>query len=315
MSDENSIMLPIKSKDLLAFLKTQISYLPGEVAYNDPEIFKEFIGGEVQINADLGRQIVSKLGYESNDPLFFLETCSGPGTMIKDLHLDFPRSLSVGVDLSEEMCALGRKVNPHLTFVQANVADPTLSTYLSEVVRKSNVAFSAFDIALNSASSLGFLSAIQLEAHLIAMNDVLDMKRGAYFAELGYYASVVAASVNNQFSAPGNFRGEKTIDWTVTTKYYPLTDFHEISWSAWSQKTKRLLFAMTHKNRALRPSELSQISKKVGLEFRTWRMVLDSPKHYRFTELDENSFYRFDSGFDVLVEFHRPDSPRLDRVR
>src|SRR5450631_748966 len=169
MSSENPIVLPIKSKDLLTFLKTDISYLPGDIAYSDPEIFKEFIGGEVQTNADLGRQIVSKLGYEPNQYLFFLETCSGPGTMIKDLHLDFPKSISVGVDLSEEMCAFGRIVNPHLTFVQANVADPKLGTYLAETIRKANASFSTFDIALNSASSLGFLSATQLEAHLIAM--------------------------------------------------------------------------------------------------------------------------------------------------
>jgi hypothetical protein len=309
MKKQPVAVLPKKFKEVLGYLKTGLSYQSSDAAYKDEEIYEAFIGDEMQRNADIGRHIATKLCRDRDQPLRFLETCSGPGTMIKDLHLSFPNSISCGVDRSAEMCQLGRKLNPHLIFVHADVLDPKLGTYFVETLRSANASFSRFNIALNSASSLGFFSAIELEKHIASMHSFLDSKTGSYFAEIGYYSSPVAASVNNHFRCPGHFKGEKSIDWTVTTKCYPLTDFHEIGWSAWSRATKKLLFSMSHKLRAIRASELHQIAAKVGFEFRIWHMSPD----YSFTALDEHSFYSFDDTLDVVVEFHRPQSPRLDR--
>jgi hypothetical protein len=308
------LVLPTKLEDTLRYLKTQITYLPGDTAYRRPDIFREFIGNEVQRNADLGRQIVSKLGYQSKASLLFLETCSGPGAMVRDLRREFPNSISVAVDQSAAMCSLGRKLSPHLKFVQGDILDPKLVRLLNKQLNFQKRQRLQFNAAFNSASSLGFFSAAELEKHLDIMNAMLNVSTGSYFAEVGYYSSILAASVNNYIKTPGSFRGEKTIDWTVTAKYYPLTDFHEISWSAWS-KAKSLLFAMTHKVRALRPSELAQMAKRVGLQFRIWKMVLNSSKRFVFAELDERSFYKFDNEFDILVEFHRRNSPRLDSAK
>jgi hypothetical protein len=141
------------------------------------------------------------------------------------------------------------------------------------------------------------------------------VKTGAYFADIGNYSTVAAASLNNHKKLPGKFRGEKSSDWIVTTKYYPLSDFHEISWSAWSRATNRLLFALTHKMRALRPSELARIAHRIGLGFRVWRIELDAAKRYVFTAVDDESHYSFIKGVDFMVEFHRPLAPRLDDRR
>jgi SAM-dependent methyltransferase len=297
-----------QADDLVVFLKEHVPYQSGdESVYQSEELFNAFIGREADLNAKFGRRIAELLNHPKGSA--YLETCSGPGTMCRDINQWDERATTVGVDISAAMCEMGRKLNPHMTFVEADVLDPGLGR---KIVDETGIA--KFKVAMNSAASIGFFTAEQLEYHIFSVFSALDRKTGSYFAETGYYASPVAASVNNVWGKKGSsFLGTPSIDWTVTTKYYPLTDFHEICWSAWSKDDDpaKLLFGLKHKLRAYRPSELAQIANRLRLGFRLWRFFEDEAGQYQFQLLDENFFYQYDNQCDLLCEFHQPDAPLL----
>jgi hypothetical protein len=307
--------------ETLQFLRTSVAYMSSDEIYSNSQIYHDFLSEEIGENANFGRQIAQFL-VEKN-PKVFLETCSGPGVMIRDMHKDYPGAAFICADVAEVMVSEGQKLNPHLTFIKVDVTDRRM---VDQVVVHANRILDnepdhlvRVDAAFNSVSSLGFMTVEQLDEHLGIMHDLLNPDGGQYFADFGYYTSLTAASINSHHLGKGRFDGKSTWDWTVTVRYFPLADFHEITWSSWtSSDPSRLLFAASHKLRAYRASELAYIAHKRGLGFRLWRFYSDDKSHrYHFEEIGPDFCMQFEDHPDFLCEFYRgdPGNARLDKAR
>lgn len=314
----SDLMVESTGRDhMIRLLKTSVEYVTSDAIYGDPQIYSDFIGDEVEISAAKGRQIALQL--RKKNPRVFLETCSGPGTLVRDIYKDYPGCAFIAADVANAMVDEGRWINPHLAFVQADVTDRALTSQVS-IEANRMLGYPAnrdttVDVAFNSASSLGFMDIDQLDRHLSIMHDLLNPEGGQYFASIGYYSSVGASWINSTFLTKGCFKGNPCWGWHVTTQYFPLTDIHEIGWSAWStDDPSRLLFAASHKLRASRASELAYMARNHGMNFRLWTHYgRDTVTGYRFEEVGPNLSIQFVQEVGYLCEFYRSNAPRLDQ--
>ncbi|TPG59989.1 methyltransferase domain-containing protein [Ewingella americana] len=293
------------SNKISRILKEQIDYIGSDSVYSDREEYMNFIGKEIDENANFGRQVAYMMAQakgQLQQPLSIVETCSGPGTNSRDIHQVIPNVNVHCLEYAEEMCNFGRDIHPHLNFIECDVT-------------RENSAFlplmDKVDYAFNSASSLGFFTQAQLLNHFKVMSLLLK-DGGSYFADQGYYSSVLAAGlINERIDTVSEYKGEQLFWRTLTTKYFPLTDFHEIAYSGWriNGEEAELVIAVKHQLRAYRASEVAALAEIAGLEFRMhqlfWEWDNDN-QHYvfRFEPVTAETFDRYPMQ-NYVFEFHK----------
>lgn len=306
-------LLQGNSQKIHRILKEDIEYQDSDSVYDSREEYMNFIGKEIDENANFGRQVaymVAKAKGQLDDPLTIVETCSGPGTVSRDIHQVIPNSKSICLEYAHEMCEFGRETNPHLEFIECDVTDncPAFDALANKV-----------DYAFNSASSLGFFDNYQLLAHLTVMADML-VPGGSYYADQGYYSSILAAAlVNERIDTESLYKDERLFWRTLTTKYYPQTDFHEIAYTGWRiNKLKRegeLVIAVKHKLRAYRASEMAMLANMAGLDFRMHQLFwewneLNQRYTFRFEPVTDETFDRYPMQ-NYVFEFHKGNETSL----
>lgn len=299
------------SRKIYKVLKEDIDYQDSDSVYDSREEYMNFIGKEIDENANFGRQVaymMAKAKGQLQSPLKIIETCSGPGTVSRDIYQVIPNSKVTCLEYAKEMCDFGRDMNPHLNFIQCDV------TQSHDEFKKLD---GEVDYMFNSASSLGFFSADQLLRHFKVMADMLR-HGGSYYADQGYYSSILAAGlINERFDDESEYKGEKLFWRTLTTKYYPQTDFHEIAYSGWriNGDSADLVIAVKHNLRAYRASEMAMLARIAGLKFRMHQLHWEwdaEQDHYvfRFEPVTAETFDRYPMQ-NYVFEFHKDNEVSL----
>lgn len=267
------------SKAMIAAMRN-VNFAPSEELYADVTKYMAFIGDEVEENANFGAQLAYQALAQGFSVKTVVETAAGTGAMAKDVIKVAPESTTHAVEWDEQLCRVGRELNPHIAF---HSADMTGWRLYNETA----------DIVMNSASSLGFLTVEQLARHFATTKSYLS-EAGSYFMDIGWYACLQVTNVNLGYADKYGKNGEARY-FTSTPRYYPVSDIHEIAYVEWDctnpdnpiQKS-----AFSHKLRAYRFSEIKYLAAQAGLNAKLYAHTHNKALGaYEFVELDENSIF------------------------
>jgi hypothetical protein len=295
-------MLAANNTKMLHLART-LTYQSSEAMYADEKAYMAFIGEEIDTNAKFGVQMLMQRMQQGYTPKVVVETAAGTGATSRDLHKLVPDVQAHCVEWSERMCTVGRKLNPHLNFIQGDMCDW-------------EQADASVDLAYNSASSLAFLNIRKLHQHIKQMARVMT-DGASYYCEVGYYGSVQAPYLNQSYIDKGNStKGQPVKNFNCTTAYYPKTDFHNICYSSWSVGNggqAQLVETFGHELRSYRFSEMEYLAELEGLQARLWYYTYDEKlKLYKFEEITEQFFVQDTNDYAFVVEFYKGDAPRMD---
>lgn len=305
----------------------KLDYIDSATLYEDVDAYRYFIGSEIDSNSIFALQVVERLlanGFPV--PKRIVETAAGTGAAVRDLHRVVPDAELICLEISEKLCQAGLLDHPDLIFRAQDM-----------------IAFAmepeSVDLVFNSASSLGFLNIQQLSEHIKNVGKALT-KHGRYFADVGFYSSVQAANLawnyNYHSKRRDEYRGKevmlKVIEPSMTLRYYPVTDCHDICYSTWQKPVKKpsdhIVNEFVHQKgyvhnlRAYRFSEIQFLAELHGLKARLWyytedRTGIDEANEpwrigkYNY-HLCDDSFYLEDSDecAALLVEIYKdPETP------
>lgn len=303
-----------------------LDYIDSGTLYEDVDAYRYFIGSEIDSNSIFGLQIVERLlanGFP--EPKRVVETAAGTGASIRDLNRILPNAELICLEISEKLCQAGLIDNPHLVFRAQDM--------IAFALEKESV-----DLVFNSASSLGFLNINQLSEHIKNVGTALT-KHGRYFADVGFYSSPQAANLAwnyNYFSKRyAEHNGKevmmRVIEPSLTLRYYPTTDCHDICYSTWQKPVRGAKHAefehqkgYVHNLRAYRFSEIKFLAELHGLNARLWYYTEDrtgidevneSWKVGKYSyQLCDDSFYLEDSDecAALLVEIYKDSETPYD---
>lgn len=294
------------SKELLRVCR-QIPYASSEELYANPAAYQYFIGEEIDGNAQLAKDALLQLqaNGRSLNKLVCVETAAGTGSSVRDLHQVALDVHAIAVEIAEELCAEGRKVNPHIEF------------RAEDMIKFESFADESVDFIFNSASSLGFLTIEQLAEHIKNAGRILN-QQGSYFADVGFYSCPQASYLDWGYVFKSQRdNGELVREPSMTLRYYPLSDTHDICYSTWVKQPDdadyRHVGGYYHNLRAYRFSEMRFLAKLAGLEARLWTYNDPKPgEPFVLSEVtDEFYFDESDMCSALVVEIHRPGAVRL----
>lgn len=298
-------MLTPNSRSMLELART-LTYQSSEAMYADEKAYMAFIGDEIDTNAKFGAQMLMQRMQQGFTPAVVVETAAGTGATSRDLYKLAPDVQVNCVEWAERMCTVGKKLNPHLNFIQGDMCDW-------------EQADQSVDLAFNSASSLAFLNIRKLHQHLKQMARVMT-PAASYYCEIGYYGSVQAPYLNQSYIDKGNStKGLPVKNFNCTSAYYPKTDFHNICYSSWTEQGQdagkaKLLETFGHELRSYRFSEMEYLAELEGMQARLWYYTYDEKlKLYKFEEINDQFFVQDANDYAFVVEFYLGDeTPRLD---
>jgi hypothetical protein len=300
-----------------------LPYIPSETLYEDVEAYRYFIGSEIDSNAVFAKQILQRLlGGGFPMPTHVVETAAGTGASVRDMYRVAPETTFSCIELSEKLCSAGRQDNPHLKF-------------LAEDMIAFNLPAESVDLVFNSASSLGFLNIEQLSEHFKNVGAAMK-PHGRYFADTGFYSSPQAGYLSWIYNYHSKKKdGKKVTDLVVepsmTLRYYPTTDIHDICYSTWEKQAKptsdahvndyKFQKGYVHSLRAYRFSEMRFLARLHGLDARLWYYTEDRTGIEDEAIIGEFKYSLCDDSFSLddsdecaalVVEIFKPGSDFID---
>lgn len=301
------------NSQLMIDMCRNLEYKSSEELYQDPEAYKYFIGSEIMSNAVFAAQITEKL-VKSGMPMqkvpTVVETAAGTGASILKIDTVLPNARRICVEISEELCKQGEKDHPGIE-------------YIAEDMIEFKFRPGTVDLVFNSASSLGFLDIEQLSEHIKNVGKSLT-KNGRYFADVGFYSCPQAAYLNWIYmfktvhdAHKGKF-ARRVLEPTMTLRYYPVSDTHDIAYSTWHAKMDTQVAThvdgYVHNLRAYRFSEIAFLAKLHGLKARLWKyeekrtsdMADDWVGDFEFTLMTQDSFIeKVDDASSMVIEIYK----------
>jgi len=277
--------------------------------YANEKAYLAFIGNEIDLNADTGRfycDVHSEHKYLTG----LVEFMSGPGTMCRDLHIDYPEANIVGVEYSQKMIDLGKRIHPKLNLVQGDVSNW--------------VAPFSVDVAFTSGSSVGLLTASQLFSHLNCVKQMLAAN-SSYYIDVGGYAGKDGGCSDDYGieTIEDVYSGISYRCVTVNVKQNPITDQYakvDFFWRKQKEWNSYILdFCSSNILRQINYSEIAQYASILGLKVRLW-LCSEEEDSYAYHLIDDSAASGFEEvwsdykGWDdyLVIEIYTGNAARID---